>query len=140
MYGVFMYLHTFVKSLPMMLYRNHETEDNCLTFFAFMYVSKLMSNDNLFGRKFLDNCPEETFHVRPPKLSNLRSNKTELPQIYLLTTNKLAMKKCLSGLNCISYAAQVSIYPTKGYRIWMMLQRKIRQSRLSLMPPQDNLH
>ena len=43
----------------------------------------------MFGRKFLDNCPEETFHVGTPKHSNLSSNETELPQIYLTSYGEM---------------------------------------------------
>lgn len=83
---------------------NYETEDNCLVTITLNAQSSnfnqeltltgeggqlIMRNDNLFGRKFLDNCPEETFHVGTPKRSNLSSNETELPQIYLTSYGEM---------------------------------------------------
>ena len=82
---------------------NYETEDNCLVTITLNAQSSnfnqeltltgtdgqlIMRNDNLFGRKFLDNIPEETFHIGTP--TNLSSsNETELPQIYLTSYGEM---------------------------------------------------
>lgn len=57
--------------------------------FSFAGGQLIMRNDNLFGRKFLDNFQEETFHLGTPKHSNLSSNDTELPQIYLTSYGEM---------------------------------------------------